>query len=218
MRLSAIALILVLAGCGSDPCATAVNPTPRGSGEASLTLRMVEEDGNASTLPRRLECIDVLVVNPSRYADTLAAGRFRLSEDHLRLDGLPAGLSDVIVDAPGYFPAKFTDVELAPGMNTLPDKVLMFKTNVDVVLPAQLGVTLRSGARLDDLRNLYAPYGRVQMKAAPGHHYELRLPFRGTRLTRGDVESLLGVLVRSPHVETARPLVTLTAALRAASR
>lgn len=207
-------LILALGGCAENPCSEVMDSARVGNGTASLDFRIVEEDGNGTTTSRRLHCADVLVMNPASYADTLAYGRFATVEDRITLTGLSAGPADIIVDVPGYFPAKFIDVDLGIGMNSLPEKVLMFKSNVAVALPGHLGLTLRESAGLPDIRDIYSPFGQVRVRAAPGGHYELKLPFRGTKGTRRDVESLLGRLVRSPHVETARPLVTLTAALR----
>lgn len=207
----------MLAGCGPDPCETALEEGVFSTGDANLTIRLEEEDGSATTGRRFMRCVDVLVLSSGSYADTLASGRVQAGAEKVVLTGLGHGDVDVIVDAPNYYPVKFTDVTLKPGPNLLPDKVLMFRTNVDVVLPGYVGVTLRPGGQMAHLRDLYAPFGQVRMQAAPGNHYELRLPFRGTRPTRRDVENLLEVLVRSPQVQEARPLVTLTAAIRAAA-
>ncbi|NNE70867.1 MAG: hypothetical protein HKN29_10970 [Rhodothermales bacterium] len=185
-----------------------------GTGSASLDFAVVEEDGTGSTGSRRVQCVDVLVLNPATYADTLAFGRFQTNDNRIVLKGLRAGLADIIVDVPGYFPAKFTDITLNSGLNSLSDKVLMFKSTVAVALPGHLGLTLRESSRLPDIADVYGPFGRVRVKAAPGGHYELKIPFRGVKGTRRDVEALLGRLVRSPHVETARPLVSLSAVIR----
>ncbi len=207
-------LVLALGGCAEDPCSGLMTSARVGDGTASLGFRVVEEDGMGTTGSRRLRCADVLVLNPESYSDTLAFGRFATNEDRITLTGLSAGPADVIIDVPGYFPAKFVDVDLGIGMTSLPEKVLMFKSSVAVALPGHLGLTLRESARLPDIRDLYSPFGRVRVRAAPGGHFEIKLPFRGAKSTRRDVESLLGRLVRSPHVETARPLVTLSAVLR----
>ena len=207
-------VLLTLTGCAEDPCDAAMSSSLVGDGSSSLGFHIVEEDGNGSTGSRRLRCADVLVMNPESYSDTLAFGRFATVEDRITLTGLSAGPADVIIDVPGYFPAKFSGVDLGVGMTSLPEKVLMFKSSVAVALPGHLGFTLRESARLPDIRDLYSPFGRVRVRSAPGGHFEIKLPFRGVKGTRRDVESLLGRLVRSPHVETARPLVTLSAVLR----
>lgn len=214
MRLGLLLFVILLGGCQPDPCVGPFSAPEVGGGSASLDFAIVEEDGTGTTRSRRMQCVDVLVLNPATYADTLAFGRFETTENRIALKGLRAGPADVIIDVPGYFPAKFTDVTLNSGLNSLPDKVLMFKSTVSVALPGHLGLTLRETSRLPDIADVYGPFGQVRVQAAPGGHYELKIPFRGVKGTRRDVEALLGRLVRSPHVETARPLVSLSAVIR----
>ncbi|MFT5145028.1 MAG: hypothetical protein ACI80V_003688 [Rhodothermales bacterium] len=210
----AVLAVSILTGCGPDHCDVELAPDDVGRGRASLSFRIVEEDGDAATQRLRMECVDVLVLNPSSYADTLAAGRFAVSSDRVRLSGLTGGAADVIVDRPGYYPAKFTGIFLDDGPNLMSERVLMFRTSIGMALPGFLGVTLRGGAGIEFLRRITGPFGKVSIRAAPGGHYEVQLAYRGRDGTRRDVESLLGQLVRSAYVEAARPLVTASAAMR----
>ncbi|MFT4606248.1 MAG: hypothetical protein ACI9W4_002998 [Rhodothermales bacterium] len=49
-----------------------------GDGSASLGFRVVEEDGMGTTGSQRLRCVDVLILNPESYSDTLAFGRVKV--------------------------------------------------------------------------------------------------------------------------------------------
>lgn len=177
-------------------------------------VRVVEQSGSISGKRRPMECVDVLVVDSRVYRDTLAAGRFLVDGGSLTIAVQDTGRADLVVDLPGYFPAKFVDVPLSEGTSILTDKVLMVRSSTPVALPGYLGFTLKPDLTRADVENIYRPYGKVKVQSAPGNHFELKLPFRGAKGTRRDVEVLLGRLVRSPHVASARPLVEYSAAVR----
>ena len=147
--------------------------------------------------------------NTENYADTLFSQFVLLQGNQFSIDGLePAGV-DIIIDREGFFPVKYVGVGLQSGKNSIDEQVLMYRSSTPLAIPGELEVTLKEGVALETIKPIYSGFDEIKVSRVPGA-YELKLPFRGTKLTRERVERLCRNLVRSQHVADARPLANLT--------
>ena len=190
-----------------------VPPTEaRGSGgPATLVAHISGQVGTPGRKNTGITCIDLLILNTNSYADTLAHTRIDTRNGRIQLSDLRASTVDIIIDRKGYFPVKLTSVTLSTGKNMLESRILMYKSSSNIVLPGQLAFTLKPGATLPHVDQIYKYYDDVRVNAAPGS-YELKLPWRG-RQTFAFTETLCRKLVHSPYVQDARPLASMTSVI-----
>ena len=189
-----------------DPCKQSLPAsTVVGDGLASLQLSIVEQEGPSRT-GQPLGCVRVFVVDSKSYADTLFNELVQVQEHRIHLQGFDSSRVDIVLDRLGFFPTKYVDVALQQGRNTLDERVLLYRSDVPFVIPGELGFSLRDGATLENVKSLYATTEGVTLQRAPGG-YELKIPFRGTRLTREHVEVLSRRLIYSEHITNVSPLV-----------
>lgn len=214
-RTCAVLTVVLLAciGCREDPCREMRPPAEaRGSGgPATLVAHITGQIGTPGRRNTAIPCIDLLILNTHAYTDTLAHTRIDTQSGRLQIAHLPASTVDVIIDRKGYFPVKLTGVTLTAGKNVLEDRILMYKSSANIVLPGQLAFTLKPDATLPHVEHIYKNYDEVRVNAAPGS-YELKLPWRG-RQTFSFTETLCRKLVHSPYVQEARPLASMTAVI-----
>jgi len=211
--LTCLLVAAVGTGCGEDPCRDALPDASGTGGPASLTIRITGQAGTPGRKSEPVACVDLLIVPPQSYADTLAYARVDARSGQATITGLPAAAVDLIVDRKGYFPVKLTDLVLTHGENLLDDRVLMYRSSADILIPGQMAFVLKPGALLAQVDAAYKYYDGVRMRPAP-RSFELDIPWQGQRYhTMTLTETICRNLVRSPYVANARPLARLSSVI-----
>ena len=159
-----------------------------------------------------MECVDVTVLSRENYRDTLIHQNVRITQDWITLNGLGEAPVDIILDRRAYFPVKINDYRLQPGSQQYENTISMYRYDIPMTVPGELGIVLEDEATLSDIAPIYKVHERIKVDRIPDG-YAFILPFRGREQTRRQVQRLCRALLQSPHVRDARPLVNLTTAI-----
>ena len=193
----------------ANPCQDAlIASTFAGNGEAALAANIVEIEGPGDG-GKAIPCVRVFVTRSDNYADTLFNDKMYVQDHNIYLQGLDTASVDIVIDREGYFPVKYAGIRLRQGVNRLEDRVLMYRSSVPFTIPGELGISLKEGITLEDVKPVYSSTDGITIERAPGG-YALKIPFEGTRLTREKVERLCRKMVYSSYITDARPYVNLS--------